>query len=607
MTDPLGLSIGTTHLVAARVGSPPLTRRAVLTLYGGYAHAITITGFVERVGDPIPLVATDGSQHRSDRLLVEALAAMVADSGAPTSDITIARPAHWGSAALSALREALLTVPTFTPNGVLVPVVADATTALTALAIDPGLPADGVVGLIDFGASGTSLTLADAGSGFAPVDETVRYLEFSGDQIDQLLLTYVVDGLTGAQGVDTAATAAVESLGRLRDDCRDAKERLSSESATEVDVELPMHSGRIRLTRSELDGQIADPLTGVIAAFQELLQRNRIGPADLAAVATVGGVASIPLITQRLSEELRLPVVTTPRPELNAAAGAALLSARGPNPDAPTARESIPAATGTMPFAPPPDEPASSTFRALAWSEDDRVDDEPVPYSGEDYTYPSYSSYPETGGVRPPVQFVPRTAPPVDRTPRWYRRPMAAVGLAALVPLVAVGAFAYALTGSQTDTQNAPDTKRTTAPVSPPASSAPPAPSPNFVAPSTILTTSAASPPPPPPTHTVTTVVPAPETTTQPTTTRTTTRTTTTTTPPTTTTTTTPTTTTTTTTTTTSPTPTMTTSYLNVPFLPVPIPIQVPAQPTPSQAPYPYAPYPNAPYPGGAYPNGPYQ
>src|ERR1700730_9998764 len=461
MTDPLGLSIGPTNLVGARVGSPPLTRRAVLTLYRGYApqvgappaetdpNAITITGFVERVGDPIPLVAPDGSQHRADRLLVEALAAMVDDSGAPTSDITIARPAHWGSAALSALREALLTVPTFTPNGVLVPVVADATTALTALAVDPGLPADGVVGLIDFGASGTSLTLADAGSGFAPVDETVRYLEFSGDQIDQLLLTYIVDGLARRNGVDTAATAAVDSLGRLRDDCRDAKERLSSESATEVDVELPMHRSRIRLTRSELDGQIADPLTGVITAFQELLQRNRIGPADLAAVATVGGVASIPLITQRLSEELRLPVVTTPRPELNAAAGAALLSARGPNPDAPTARESVPAETGTMPFASPPDEPASSTFRALAWSEDDRVDDEPVPYTGEDYSYPSYSSYPDTGAARPTVQFVPRTAPPVDRTPRWYRRPMAAVGLAALVPLVAVGAFAYALTGRQ--------------------------------------------------------------------------------------------------------------------------------------------------------------
>ena len=31
MSDPLGLSIGTTNLVAARVGNPPVTRRSVLT------------------------------------------------------------------------------------------------------------------------------------------------------------------------------------------------------------------------------------------------------------------------------------------------------------------------------------------------------------------------------------------------------------------------------------------------------------------------------------------------------------------------------------------------------------------------------------------------
>ena len=399
-------------------------------------------------------------------------------------------------------------------------------------------------------------------------------------------------GFPGADGIDTAATAAVDSLDRLRDDCRDAKERLSSESVTEVDVELPMHHSRIRLTRSELDAQIADPLTGLITAFKELLQRNRIGPTGLAAVATVGGMASIPLITQRLSEELRLPVVTTPRPELNAAAGAAMLSARQPNVDAPTARESLA-------FAPPLDQPESSTFRALAWSEDDGVDDEPVPYTGEDY-----DDFSDTGPTRPRVQFVRPTVPPIDRTPRWYRRPMAAVGVAALVPLVAVGAFAYALTGSQSDSKTTPDTRRTTAPVPPPATSAAPAPSPNFVAPSTIVTTSAAPPPPPPPpsTQTVTTVVTAPATTTRPPTTTTTTSTTT---PTTTTTTTTPPTTT--TTTTTSTTPLMTTSYITVPFLPVPIPIQVPAQPTPSQAPYPYAPYPNGGYPNAPYPNTPFQ
>jgi molecular chaperone DnaK (HSP70) len=69
-------------------------------------------------------------------------------------------------------------------------VVSDATAALTALRANPGLPTHGVIVLCDFGGSGTSITLADAATDFAPIGETVRYPEFSGDLIDQALLTH---------------------------------------------------------------------------------------------------------------------------------------------------------------------------------------------------------------------------------------------------------------------------------------------------------------------------------------------------------------------------------------------------------------------------------
>ena len=54
------------------------------------------------------------------------------------------------------------------------------------------------------------------------------------------------------------------------------------------------------------------------------------------AVATVGGGANIPRVTQQLSERLRAPVVTTPQSQLNVAAGAALVADRGLEADAPT-------------------------------------------------------------------------------------------------------------------------------------------------------------------------------------------------------------------------------------------------------------------------------
>ena len=340
MSDPLGLSIGTTNLVAARVGNQPVTRRSVLTLFGNAApelgmpaahtHGVVLSGFVERVGDPVPLVAADGSTHSADRLLVEALAAMThASGGQPTADIAIAVPAHWGPATLRALRNALRANPILAPNGMPVRLVSDAVASLTALHANPGLPPQGVVALLDFGGGGTSITLADATAAFEPVDETVRYVDFSGDQIDQALLNHVLDGIAAAGGADPAGTAAVGSLTRLREECRDAKERLSTETVTEIIAELPGYRSTVRVARTELEALIAGPLTGALAALENVLERNGIGWPDVSAVVTVGGGASIPLITQRLSEHSQAPVVTTPQPALDAAVGAALFAAYG--------------------------------------------------------------------------------------------------------------------------------------------------------------------------------------------------------------------------------------------------------------------------------------
>src|SRR5262249_32671163 len=135
---------------------------------------------------------------------------------------------------------------------------------------------------------------------------------------------------------DPAGTTAVESLTKLRDECRRAKERLSADTATQLVLELPGYRADIRLTRDELQELIRRPLDGVLATLDEVAERNGTSTADLAALAIVGGGASIPLVTQRLSEPSRLPVVTTPTPALNAAVGAALFAAFGADAEAPT-------------------------------------------------------------------------------------------------------------------------------------------------------------------------------------------------------------------------------------------------------------------------------
>ena len=160
MSDSLGLSIGMTNLVAARIGRAPVMRRSVLTLFNDRAPEVgvpgenpnlnqpglVLSGFVERVGDPVPLVAADGSPHRGERVLVEALDAMArtVGGGAP---IAIAVPAHWGPGTVGALRGALRAKPSLAPNGVPAALIPDSVAALAALQAAPGLPSSGIVAL----------------------------------------------------------------------------------------------------------------------------------------------------------------------------------------------------------------------------------------------------------------------------------------------------------------------------------------------------------------------------------------------------------------------------------------------------------------------------
>src|SRR5262249_9756090 len=160
-----------------------------------------------------------------------------------------------GPEALRALQDALCTDPGFGQSaalsGLAPRLVSDAVTALTALNSAGRLPANGVVGLLDFGGGGTSITVADAASGFTPVAATIRYREFSGDFIDQALLFHVLDGVRHTDGVDPAGTAVVGQLAQLSEECRRAKERLSDETVTELIAELPKQRARMQVSRAE--------------------------------------------------------------------------------------------------------------------------------------------------------------------------------------------------------------------------------------------------------------------------------------------------------------------------------------------------------------------
>ncbi|MEO3761434.1 Hsp70 family protein [Mycobacterium sp. B14F4] len=531
MTDGVGLSVGATNLTAVVVGRTALTRSPVLTRFAHRApevgvpsenpnlneRGLILTDFVDRVGDPVGIVAADGSTHRADGVLADALRALLlaVGSGRPPADpVAVTHPAHWRPAAVEALRGALATMPEFArPKPA--PVVSDAVAALTALQNDPGLPTHGIIALCDFGGTGTSITLVDAGNGFAQVAPTVRHTDLSGDLVDQALLTHVIDDLSSAGTIDLSGTSAIGSLSRLRAQCRGAKERLSTSGFTTLVAELPGHRSDVRVTRTELDEAIRQPLADFAEVLDDTLQRNGIRGADLAAVASVGGGARIPIITTTLSERFRVPVITCGQPELAAAIGGGLAAVRGTVEEGMTAMSAAPeaaaAAAAATAMAPevsaPADEMAQSgTFRALAWSD---ADDVPDVAPTDPYDYASAGAG-GAGDVRPHMQFEGESWDDVPPRPvPWYRNPAVAMGAGVLVVLAAlIAAVVWVMSGDSSSHQpastTAPPITATPRPATqtpsspPPTSEAPPPPPQTVYQPPPRVTRTATAPPPSP-------------------------------------------------------------------------------------------------------------
>ncbi|BBY37684.1 hypothetical protein MMAN_18180 [Mycobacterium mantenii] len=514
----LGLSIGATNLAAVTADNA-ITRKPVLTLYPDrptevgipaenprlQGPGVVITGLVNRVGDPRGVVAVDGSVHRSEVLIADALRALAyaATGGrALPDDVAVTYPAHWESHTVEALGAALSEIPEWSRRARPILLIPDAAATLLAVRTNPGIPPRGTVAICDFGGSGTSITLMHADGDYRALAPTVRHRDFSGDLMDQALLGVVIANMP-TTGALPSSTAAIGSLSRLRSACRVAKEQLSASTTATLTDGLTGTRGEVRLTRHELDDAIRPSLTSVIAALDDTLARN--GIRDLVAVVSTGGGANLPTVTTTLSRHFRVPVATTPRPQLTAAVGAALRVAHGPGdtdatlsaPAAPATAPVAPATgTGRAPLRPDPRPEATATAQAppaeptqaelaRAWSatgHNARVNDvgaagDPTPDAG---SLPASDAAPET-----------------SKRKRLFSRRLLLPAAALIITIAAVLLVGIAVAiglSSQNKSATTPAPALSTTPAAPPpapngATAAPAPPAPDVPVPSTSDTT----------------------------------------------------------------------------------------------------------------------
>lgn len=350
MSAGLGIRIGTVASVAALDTShdpyaprdhstddamPTVTKRSALDLRPGAAPSLAdlwersarhlLSGFADRVGDPVPLIDEEGRSHQAEDLFATATRALVAEVCAgedcdPT--VVIAHPDRWSSYTTDVLRDALDRAGV--PDVTLVP---DSLASMRWLEASRGASSDGLVVIYDLGASSLDITLMRTGSEQGPIGTGIHSEDFGGAQFDHLITQHVLETVSSSRSFefDPFDPDTVGALVELRARCGEAKEQLSYETATTLKIELPGMHSETRLVRDEVEDLLRQPILDSIELVRETLHTAGLDASDVTQVLLVGGAASIPLVAELVSSELRAPVVTGPHPDRIPAIGASLL------------------------------------------------------------------------------------------------------------------------------------------------------------------------------------------------------------------------------------------------------------------------------------------
>jgi actin-like ATPase involved in cell morphogenesis len=373
MTYYLGIDIGTTYTAAAvwrdgRFDIASLGNRAptipsvvllrddqtVLTGEAAVRRAATEPGrvareFKRRIGDPTPIIV-GGTPYSADALVAKLLRSVVDQvtevEGGPPTGIAVSHPANWGSYKLDLLRQAISLADLDDVAMVTEPEAA-AIHYASLERVEPG----SIIAVYDLG-GGTfdAAVLRKTISGWEILGSPEGIERLGGVDFDAAVFHHVSRAIGGViDELDPDDPTAQAAVARLRQECVDAKEALSSDSDVSIPVLLPNMQTEVRLTRSEYEQMVRPALSDTITAMNRALRSAEVKPDDVTAVLLVGGSSRTPLVAELVSSVLGRPVAVDAHPKYGVALGAAITAAHRALGDSATGASAPIAAQGPGP------------------------------------------------------------------------------------------------------------------------------------------------------------------------------------------------------------------------------------------------------------------
>ncbi len=370
----LGIDLGTTYVAAGilRQGRPEIVtlgdRAPVVpsVLYfkedGEVLHGESATRrglgdptrvvreFKRRVGDATPMVVGQ-TPYSADVLLAKLLRfthrAVVERQGSRPASIAVTHPANWGSYKIDVLQQAVQMAEIGEITTLTEPVAAAIHYAATER-LEPGQ----TVAVYDLG-GGTfdAAVLARTGSGVGfEVRGDVEGIErLGGIDFDEAVFHHALRWCESEVAeLDPDDPATLQALARLRQECVEAKEALSTDTDVSIPVVLPNVQTEVRLTRAEFEAMIRPLLQQTVEALQRAIRNSGVAVDDLAAVLLVGGSSRVPLIAEMVGAELGRPIAVDQHPKHTVALGAAIAAGRAAGAALPSPAPGVAAASSAI-------------------------------------------------------------------------------------------------------------------------------------------------------------------------------------------------------------------------------------------------------------------
>ena len=170
----------------------------------------------------------------------------------------------------------------------------------------------------------------DAATGFEILGQPEGIERLGGIDFDAAVFNHVAAALGGKlSGLDADDPHDDRAVGRLRQECVEAKEALSADTDASIPVLLPNAAHRGAADPRRVRGMVRPALHASIEALRRALRSAGVTPDQLRTVLLVGGSSRMPIVAQLVCAELGRPVAVDAHPKHAIALGAAAMSGRG--------------------------------------------------------------------------------------------------------------------------------------------------------------------------------------------------------------------------------------------------------------------------------------